>query len=81
MGYWWESQNEPTAAARVRSREWLSGICGEQSGAGASFLRALRFPLPIFIPPIGGKARMKETTGSPRRRWMDNIKMDLREIG
>jgi hypothetical protein len=27
-------------------------ICGGQSGAGAGFLRVLRFPLPIFIPPI-----------------------------
>jgi hypothetical protein len=42
----------PTAAARVRSRVWSSGICGRQSGAGAGFLRVLRFPLPIFIPPI-----------------------------
>jgi hypothetical protein len=41
----------PTPAARVRSRVWLSGICGEQSGAGAGFLRVLRFFLPIFIPP------------------------------
>jgi hypothetical protein len=41
-----------TAAARVRSRVWSSGICGGQSGAGAGFLRVLRFPLPIFIPPI-----------------------------
>jgi hypothetical protein len=39
----------PTAAARVRSRVWLSGICGGQRGAGAGFLRVLRFPLPIFI--------------------------------
>jgi hypothetical protein len=38
----------PTAAAQVRSY----GIYGEQSGAGAGFLRGLRFPLPIFIPPI-----------------------------
>jgi hypothetical protein len=37
-----------TAAARV----WSSGICGGQSGAGAGFLRVLRFPLPNFIPPI-----------------------------
>jgi hypothetical protein len=29
---------------------------------------------------FGGKARRKETTRS-RRRWVDNIKMDLREIG
>jgi hypothetical protein len=40
----------PTAAARLQSRVWSSGICGRQSGAGASFLRVLRFPLP-FIPP------------------------------
>jgi hypothetical protein len=40
----------PTAAARVQSRVWSSGICRGQSGAGADFLRVLRFPLP-FIPP------------------------------
>jgi hypothetical protein len=39
----------PTAAARVRSRVWWDGICGGQNGAGAGLLR---FPLPIFIPPI-----------------------------
>jgi hypothetical protein len=27
------------------------------------------------------KARRKETTKRPRRRWVDNIKMDLTEIG
>jgi hypothetical protein len=42
----------PTAAARVRARIWLYGICGGQSGAGAVFLRVLRFALPILIPPI-----------------------------
>jgi hypothetical protein len=47
----------PTAAARVRSRVWSSGICGGQSGAGAGFLRVLRFPLPIFIPPGAGYNR------------------------
>jgi hypothetical protein len=31
---------------------WSCGICGGQSGAGAGFLQVLRFPLPIFIPPI-----------------------------
>jgi hypothetical protein len=41
----------PTAADRVRARLWSSGICGGQSDAGAGFLRVLRFPLPIFIPP------------------------------
>jgi hypothetical protein len=41
----------PTAAAWVQTRVWSSGICGGQSGVGAGFLRVLRFPLPIFIPP------------------------------
>jgi hypothetical protein len=33
------------------------------------------------IRDIGGKARRKDPLGRPRRRWVDNIKMDLREIG
>jgi hypothetical protein len=45
------SRWRPTAAARVRARVWSSGIYGGQSCAGAGFLRVLRFPLPIFIPP------------------------------
>jgi hypothetical protein len=40
----------PTAAARVQSLVWSSGICGGQSGVGTGFLRVLWFPLP-FIPP------------------------------
>jgi hypothetical protein len=47
----------PTAAARVRARVWSCGICGGQSGAGAGFLRVLRFPLPIFIPPISPQSQ------------------------
>jgi hypothetical protein len=30
---------------------------------------------------IGGKARAKEATRKPSRWWVDNIKMDLGEIG
>jgi hypothetical protein len=41
----------PTAAAWVRARVRSCGICGEQSGTGAAFLRILRFPLPILTPP------------------------------
>jgi hypothetical protein len=37
---------------QVEIRVQSCGICGGQSGAGVGFLRVLRFPLPIFIPPI-----------------------------
>jgi hypothetical protein len=33
------------------------------------------------IQGFGGKARRKETTRKTKRRWENNIKMDLREIG
>jgi hypothetical protein len=36
------SHRLPTAAVRVRSRVWSYGICREQSGAGAGFLRVLQ---------------------------------------
>jgi hypothetical protein len=39
-----------TAATRVRAQVRSCRICGGQSGTGASFLRALRVPLPILIP-------------------------------
>jgi hypothetical protein len=42
----------PIAAARVQIWVWSSGICGGQNGAGAGFLRVLRFPLPTFIPSV-----------------------------
>jgi hypothetical protein len=36
----------------MRKEKTVLGICGGQSdGAGTGFLRVLRFPLPIFIPP------------------------------
>jgi hypothetical protein len=33
------------------------------------------------IYDIGVKAKRKEPLGRPRHRWLNNIKMDLREIG
>jgi hypothetical protein len=33
------------------------------------------------VEVIGGKARGKETTRRTRRRWVDNIRMDLGEVG
>jgi hypothetical protein len=41
----------PIAEARLRSEVKSYGICGGQSGIGPGFLRVLRFPLPILIPP------------------------------
>jgi hypothetical protein len=41
----------PTAVARVPSQVKSCGICGRQSDREASFLRVLRYPLPILIPP------------------------------
>jgi hypothetical protein len=46
------SRRLSTAAARVRTRVRSCGIFGGQSDIGAGFLRVLRFPLPIRIPPI-----------------------------
>jgi hypothetical protein len=39
----------PTATARVHIRA-ACGFCGGQSGAGAGFLRVLRFPLSNILP-------------------------------
>jgi hypothetical protein len=46
------SRRLPTAAAWVRAWARSCGICGGQSETGAGFLRVLRFPLSIRIPPI-----------------------------
>jgi hypothetical protein len=45
------SRRLTTTAARARTRVWSCEICGGQSGTGAGFLRVLRFPLPVRIPP------------------------------
>jgi hypothetical protein len=45
------SRRLPTSAARLRAQVRSCGICGGQSGTEAGFLRVLRFPLQILIPP------------------------------
>jgi len=34
-----------------------------------------------LIQGFGGKPEGKRSLGRPRRRWEDNIKMDLQEVG
>ena len=53
----------------VKSKKWDGRACGahgERSGVN-------RF--------LVGKAEGKRPLGRPRRRWEDNIKIDLREMG
>jgi hypothetical protein len=45
-----------SAAAWLRALVRSCWICRRQSGIGAGFLRVLRFPLPIFIPPTAPHA-------------------------
>jgi hypothetical protein len=45
------SRRLPTAPARVRAQSGHVGFVVHESGSAAGFLRVLRFPLPIIIPP------------------------------
>jgi hypothetical protein len=70
----------PTAAARVRVQVRSCGICGGESGAGTGFLRVLRLPLPILIPPnapyssvISGR-RTKWTVSLQSHEIKENVK-------
>jgi hypothetical protein len=63
----------PNAAARV----WSCGICDGQSGAGAGFLRVLRFPLPIFIPPTAPQSPSSIFWGLYNRPEVAAVPRDL----
>jgi hypothetical protein len=67
----------PTAAAWVRARGWSCGICAGQSGAGAGFLRVLRFPLPIFIPPTAPQSSPSIIWGLYNRPEVVAVPRDL----
>jgi hypothetical protein len=46
-------------------------------GGGYIFLGEMRGVYRVLV----GKLEGKRTLGRPRRRWDDNIKMDLQEVG
>jgi hypothetical protein len=48
----------------------VGGVCGTHGG-GERCLQGF----------VVGRTESKRPLGRPRRRWEDNIKMDLREIG
>jgi hypothetical protein len=52
-------------------------FCGGQSGAGAGFLRVLRFPLPIFIPPIAPQSPSSIIWGLYNRPEVAAVPRDL----
>jgi hypothetical protein len=70
---WAVSCQFPTVAAQLRAQVRSCGICGGQSGTVAGFLRVLRFPLPIVIPPI-----TSHTSSSIIRGWDNRPKSTLR---
>jgi hypothetical protein len=62
---------------QIIARVWSYGICGGQSGAGAGFLRVLRFPLPIFIPPIAPQSSSSIIWGLYNRAEVAAVPRDL----
>jgi hypothetical protein len=67
------SRRFPTAATRVRAQVRSCGIWGGQSGTGAGFLRVLRLPLPILIPPTA-----PHSSSSIIRGWYNRPVSDRR---
>ena len=49
----------------------------EMGGAYSTYMREARGVYRVLV----GKAGVKRPLGNTRRRWEDNIKMDLHEVG
>jgi hypothetical protein len=58
------SRRLPTEAALVWAQVRSCGTYGGQSGTGAGFLRILRFPLPILIPPTAPHYHLSSGAGT-----------------
>jgi hypothetical protein len=60
----------PTAAARVQTRVGTWDFVMDKSGAGACFLRELRFPLPIYIPSCSPQSSsLSPQAGTIGQEW------------
>jgi hypothetical protein len=59
----------PTSVARVRGWVKSRGICDGRSGTGSGFLRVLRFPLPILIPPTAPHSSSSVIRSWRRTKW------------
>jgi hypothetical protein len=64
------SRRLATAAARVQTRVGTSDFVMAKSGAGAGFLRELRFPLPIYIPSCSPQlSSLSPEAGTIGQEW------------
>jgi hypothetical protein len=74
---WRKLQNEefndyyssPNIVQLIKSRTMRCGVCSTYGGEGRR------------IQGFMGKPEGKRPLGRPRRRWEDNIKMDIQEVG
>jgi hypothetical protein len=76
------SRRLPTTAARVRAPVRSCGICGGQTGTGVGFLRVLRFPLPIRIPPIAPQwpsSIIRRLYNGRSTKWTQSCPMRIRK--
>jgi hypothetical protein len=76
----------PTTEVWIRAHVRSFGICGWQSGTGACFLRILRFPLPILIPPIALhssciiRSWYNRPNSDRRAKWTQSVKSPRFEL-
>jgi hypothetical protein len=64
------SRRLPTAAARIQTRVGMWDFVMDKSGAGAGFLRELRFPLPIYIPSCSPQSSsLSPEAGTISQEW------------
>jgi hypothetical protein len=69
MSSWAVSRWLSTSAAHVLAQVKPYGICGEQSDTGASFLRELRFSVPI-IPPTAPHSSINRSDDYQKADWL-----------